>query len=121
MKFGKVWGITELIAECAALEFHRLEIRTGGYCSKHRHATKWNGFFLESGRLLIRTWNGELEDVTVLTAGQFSSVAPGYFHQFEALEDCVAFELYWSQYASDDIERVSVGGVRNPSEVTTNG
>jgi quercetin dioxygenase-like cupin family protein len=112
VKSGKVWGNTELVAETPAFEFHRLEINAGGYCSKHRHTGKWNGFHVESGSLLIREWNGDKVDETTLTAGQYAQVQPGRFHQFEALTDCVAFELYWAQYESGDIERENLGGMR---------
>ena len=31
------------------------------------------------------------------------------FHQFEGLEDGVAFELYWAEFDHNDIQRESVG------------
>jgi quercetin dioxygenase-like cupin family protein len=112
VKSGKVWGTTEQIAATPAFEFHRIEIKTGGYCSKHRHQGKWNGFYLESGKLLIRTWKGENEDATTLQPGDYTQVQPGLYHQFEALENCVAYELYWAQYEASDIDRQNLGGVR---------
>lgn len=113
MKAGKVWGITELLTANTAFEYHRIQIKAGGYCSRHKHQTKWNGFHLESGKLLIRTWNDDgSTDETVLEKGQYTAVAPGIAHQFEALEDCLAFELYWAQYNSEDIQRETVGGLK---------
>jgi quercetin dioxygenase-like cupin family protein len=111
---GKVWGSTELIETNSSLEFHRVEIVKGGTCSKHRHNSKWNGFYVESGTLIIRVWksNYDLIDETVLSAGQYTKVIPGEFHQFEALEDTVAFELYWAAFDPNDIERESVGCVK---------
>ena len=85
---GKVWGNTELIEANAALEFHRIEARKGGVCSKHKH---------------------ELIDETVLTAGMWTKVKPGVYHQFEVVEDCVAFELYWAEFNHNDIVRETVG------------
>ena len=41
---GKIWGETELIEANNALEFHRIEMRTGGVCSKHKHEFTWKGF-----------------------------------------------------------------------------
>ena len=35
-----------------------------------------------------------LVDEIVLTAEQYTKVSPGEYHQFKALEDTVAFELY---------------------------
>lgn len=110
---GKIWGTTELITANGAFEFHRIEAKKGGYCSKHRHQTKYNGFYVVSGKLIVRTWKDSgIEDVTELTAGQYMEVRPGLLHQFEAAEDTVAFEQYWAQYARDDIQRESYGGTR---------
>ena len=108
---GKIWGQTELIHANGVLEFHRIEAKKGGVCSKHKHKYKWNGFFVESGKLLIRVWKNDykLTDETILNAGDFTQIKPGEFHQFEALEDSIAFELYWAEFDHDDIERQSVG------------
>lgn len=110
-KFGKVWGTTQAIKANSSLEFHRIEVKKGGVCSKHKHRYKWNGFFVESGKLEIRVWknNYDLIDHTVISAGEFTEVEPNEYHQFEALEDTVAFELYWAEFNHDDIERESVG------------
>lgn len=108
---GKIWGSTELIHANGVLEFHRIEVEAGGTCSKHKHKYKWNGFYVESGRLLVRVWKNDydLVDETVLTAGSFTQVKPGEYHQFEALDDTVAFELYWAEFDHNDIERETVG------------
>lgn len=111
---GKVWGQTELLEANGVLEFHRIEAVKGGTCSKHRHQYKWNGFYVEKGSLLIRVWknNYDLVDETVLTDGMYTKVKPGEFHQFEALADTVAFELYWAEFDHEDIERESVGSIK---------
>lgn len=111
IKAGKCWGKTQQLIANPQLEFHRIEVNRGGVCSKHRHIHKINGFFVESGKLLIRVWknNYDLVDETILGAGDFTQVEPGEYHQFECLEDCVAFELYWSEFNHDDIERENVG------------
>ena len=44
-----------------------------------------------------------------LGPGDFNAVEPGYYHQFEALEDGLAFELYWAEFNHDDIERETFG------------
>lgn len=111
---GKVWGKTELIEANSSLEFHRIEIKAGGTCSKHKHKYKWNGFFVESGKLSIRVWknNYDLVDETIISAGQYTRVSPGEYHQFEALEDTVAFELYWANFDHEDIERETIGYIK---------
>ena len=108
---GKVWGETELIEANNALEFHRIEMRTGGVCSKHKHEFKWNGFYVESGSMLVRVWQNDydLVDETILTAGCYTKVKPGLYHQFECLKAGVAFELYWAEFNHNDIVRETVG------------
>ena len=111
MKAGKIWGKTELIHANGVLEFHRIEFKAGYKCSEHKHKYKWNGFFVESGKLLIRAWKNDydLTDETILGPGDFTQIKPGELHQFEALEDSVAFELYWAEFDHNDIERDTVG------------
>ena len=111
-KAGKIWGQTELIHANGVLEFHRIEYRAGYKCSEHWHKTKWNGFFVESGRMLVRVWQDDQDDLvdeTILEAGDFTQVKPGKVHQFEGLEDGVAFELYWAEFDHNDIERRTIG------------
>lgn len=111
MKQGKVWGVTELLEANGVLEFHRIEARAGGVCNKHKHKYKRNGFFVESDAMIIRVWKNsyDLVDEPVLEAGQYTKVALGEYHQFEAVTDCVAFELYWAEFDHDDIERETIG------------
>lgn len=113
MKAGKVWGDTSLLEANGVLEFHRIEVKAGGTCSKHLHKHKWNGFFVESGCLEIRVWknNYDLVDVTVLNPGDWTKVEPGEYHQFFARENTVAFELYWAEFDHDDIQRETVGSI----------
>ena len=108
---GKVWGTTELVERNGVLEFHRIVTKAGGVCSKHLHEYKWNGFFVESGSLLIRVWQKDYDlcDETVLKAGDYTKVKPGLLHQFESLEDTIAYELYWAEFPEKDIKRDTVG------------
>ena len=112
MKAGKVWGVTELLEANGVLEFHRIEAKAGGVCSKHKHKYKWNGFFVESGKLKVRVWKNTVIDETILTAGQYTKVKPGEYHQFEALENTVAFEIYWAELNHEDIQRETVGYIK---------
>ena len=112
MKAGKIWGQTELVHKNGVLEFHRIEFKAGAKCSEHKHKFKWNGFFVESGKMLVRVWQDDQEglvDETILLPGDFMQVKPGKVHQFEGLEDGVAFELYWAEFNHDDIVRRTVG------------
>jgi len=111
MKQGKVWGSTELLEANCSLEYHRLVINKGGVCSKHKHEFKWNGFFVETGALIIRVWQNdyELVDETILAPGDYTKIKPGVYHQFEAVERTIAYELYWSEFNHNDIIRETVG------------
>lgn len=119
MRSGKVWGTTELIEANGALEFHRLEMIEGGVCSKHLHEFKWNGFFVESGKLIVRVWQKDydLVDETIIGPGGYTRVKPGLYHQFECLEAGVAYELYWAEFNHSDIKRETVGFVSKDEPV----
>lgn len=112
---GKVWGTTELIFKNPVLEFHRINVKAGYKCSLHKHEHKWNGFYVVSGTLEIHVQKNDyaLTDVTVLKAGDFTTVKPGEYHQFVCTADCHAFELYWPELLSTDIKRKDHGGKKN--------
>lgn len=112
---GKVWGETECLFFKNNVEIHRIEVKKGGFCSNHKHEHKYNAFFVESGKLKISIdkHDYDLVDETVITAKQMSVVPPGEFHKFEALEDTVAYEIYWVELLSKDIVRKDHGGVEN--------
>jgi mannose-6-phosphate isomerase-like protein (cupin superfamily) len=111
MKEGKIWGQTQLIHANGLFEFHRIEYKAGFKCSEHHHKYKWNGFFVESGKLLVRVWQNDDGpiDETILLPGDFTQISPGKIHQFEGLESGVAFELYWAEFKHDDIIRRTIG------------
>jgi quercetin dioxygenase-like cupin family protein len=115
MKAGKIWGQTELIHANGVLEFHKIDFLKGGVCSKHKHAYKWNGFYVVSGKMKVKVWQQDynLIDETILEAGDFTRVKPGLYHSFEGLEDGEAFELYWAEFNHDDIIRESVGHLKD--------
>ena len=118
-KAGKIWGSTELIHANGVLEFHRIDFKAGGVCSKHKHQFKWNGFYVVSGRMKIRVWQKDYDliDETILGPGDFTRVKPGLMHSFEGMEDGVAFELYWAEFNHDDIQRETVGHFKSGNVV----
>lgn len=109
---GKIWGDTRLIFSRNNVEIHRISIKKGFHCSVHKHERKFNGFFLESGRLIIKTWKADYDlcDETVLNPMEYVEVSPGEFHQFFAEDDCVCYEIYFTYLDPSDIHRQSVGG-----------
>jgi len=112
MRAGKVWGTTEEVEKNTSMEFHRLEFKSGYVCSEHLHETKWNGFFVESGEMIVRVWQNDRPDEpdeTRLLAGDYMKVPPSTWHQFEGVISGIAFEVYWSEFNGDDIIRRTTG------------
>jgi mannose-6-phosphate isomerase-like protein (cupin superfamily) len=118
-KAGKIWGSTELIHANGVLEFHRIDFKEGGVCSKHKHEFKWNGFYVVNGKMKIKVWQKDYDliDETVLGPGDFTRVKPGLLHSFEGMEDGVAFDLYWAEFNHDDIQRETVGHFKSGNVV----
>ena len=112
-RHGKVWGHTVKLVDTPFCEVHRLVANKGGVCSKHLHKHKYNTFYIEQGRMLIRVWKNDYDlcDETILEKGQQITVPPGELHQFEALEDeTICFEIYFPfPIGPKDIERETVG------------
>jgi quercetin dioxygenase-like cupin family protein len=107
---GKVWGKTAEIFANASFEMHRITIQPGHKCSRHRHDTKFNGFFVEFGALEIIVWQPTgAVDKTMLRQGESLIVPPGVVHQFVAHEHAVVFETYWTELKRDDIYRFETG------------
>lgn len=111
---GKVWGTTQLAFAWNGVEAHSIFVKRGGYCSRHSHKNKWNRFVVLSGRLAIRLYHdGQTPDETIIGNGQVSDVSPEVMHEFEALEDTMAMELYWTVLDAGDIDRHgTVGGMK---------
>lgn len=59
-----------------------------------------------------------LIDETVITNGEMTIVKPGEFHKFEALEDTVAYEIYWTELDQSDIIRKDCGGNHNNASIS---
>jgi quercetin dioxygenase-like cupin family protein len=107
---GKVWGCTTQLHANSAFELHRIEVRAGHRCSKHRHSTKFNAFYVTTGLLRVTVWQPTgTVDVTDLRPGESMVVPPGVFHQFEALTRTDALEWYWTELRANDIERETTG------------
>tara|TARA_B100000959_G_C14926859_1_gene601869 strand:- start:406 stop:750 length:345 start_codon:yes stop_codon:yes gene_type:complete len=109
---GKVWGNTQPLFCKNNVEIHRIETREGGYCSKHKHEHKYNAFYVESGKLKITAWKNDydLVDETIVSTNQITTCPPQEYHMFEALEDTVAYEIYWVELSENDIQRENCGG-----------
>jgi mannose-6-phosphate isomerase-like protein (cupin superfamily) len=105
MKQGKIWGHTEDIFTKNNVSIHRIYIKKDSCCSKHYHDNKHNMFFVEDGTLLIRHWQNDynLIDETILKTGESCCIPPKHYHQFVALTDVVAYEIYYVELNDKDI------------------
>ena len=108
---GKVWGRTAAIVVTPTFELHRLVIHAGHRCSKHRHQSKFNGLYVESGVIEVTVWQPEgTTDVTEVKTGESIIIPPGVFHQFRGVQlSSVVFETYWTELSRNDIIREDVG------------
>lgn len=65
------------------------------------------------GRLFIDVAKNDykLTDVTELQPGEWMTVRPGEYHKFRTgVIGCVAFEIYYPEPLSEDIQRKGHGG-----------
>lgn len=108
---GKVWGSTTPVLITPFIEIHRLVIKPWSRCSMHKHNRKWNAFITIDGELYIDVEKSYgLTDTTVLHCGEICTVSPGEYHQFRTgAKICEAFEIYYSDVLSEDIERRNQG------------
>ncbi len=110
---GKIWGETSKLFSKNNVEINRITCHKDAFCSKHKHVSKYNMFFVERGVLEINIWKNDYDliDKTVLREHQNCIVDPGEYHLFKCLEEgTVAFEIYWVEINEKDIERENVGG-----------
>lgn len=110
-KSGKIWGSTQLLFNKNNVEIHRIEINQNTRCSKHKHDHKYNMFFVESGKILVKEWKNEYDliDETILDSGQMCVVSPGTYHEFHGLENSIVYEIYFVELNSNDIIRENTG------------
>ena len=110
--------MTEVLLVTPVVEFHKIIVKAGYRCSKHKHEHKWNEFYVGKGRLDIVVFKKDygLTDTTTLAAGDFTTVRPGEYHYFLAAEDTLAFEVYYPELLSEDIIRENVGAAVEGAE-----
>lgn len=106
-KFGKIWGFSSNIFLNEFVQIDRIEILKEQSCSKHLHEHKYNMFFVESGKILVHKWENNTKNTIVLNAKDSTIIQPNIYHQFEALEDSIVYEIYYIKLNNDDIIRDS--------------
>jgi len=111
MIYGKIWGQTQLIFSINNVEIHRIEGKTGGVSSLHKHISKHSMIFVESGivKISIKKNDYDLIDETILRQGQCTTIEPTELHKFEIIEDAICYEIYWVTLDPLDIIREDCG------------
>lgn len=110
-KTPKRWGTTEAIHNEPGFSIHRIEFNEGYECSVHHHEVMHNGFYIESGEMVIHMQDYEGRWTTEhLKAGDKFVVRRGTVHKFEGRKSGVAFEYYWTDMPGFDIVRQTEGG-----------
>lgn len=113
-----MWGETEVVLATPTCEVHRLSVLPHAQCSLHRHAARWNAFYVLEGEVTIEVVQRAyaLTDETVLREGDSATVAPGLLHRFRTGESGARLlEVYYpAALGAEDIERTDAGK-RNPS------
>ena len=107
---GKIWGITRPLLQTGAIEIHRITVEEGGFCSKHKHQSKQNAFYVLSGKLEVSRWKNGMVDKTTLHQNEMCIVPAGEYHLFSATEKTEVLEIYWSELNHEDIARETSGG-----------
>ena len=114
----KAWGLSREIFREERIEMIRIDVRPGGFSSRHKHLAKHNGFLVVSGRLTVTCFDEDLPAEGILSAGDDLFVVPaGVEHGFFAGEGpVVAYEIYLAAGEAPvdplDIQRRDVGGIR---------
>lgn len=109
----KPWGTTETLYRDGRLEFDRITVNPGGFCSRHFHQYKSNAFWVQDGVLAIYIAG---RDTVYAGAGtDVVTVPAGCIHQFVAMSYVEAVELYRATpdhaIQAGDIHRFSESGV----------
>ena len=103
----KTWGTKTNTFQNDLCEISILDLKPNQRCSYHRHATKFNEFYVIRGELFIKTeWGTER-----VGEGQVFTTRPGEWHEFQTHKTpCLVQEAMFVRYSAEDIERKTLGG-----------
>ncbi len=103
----KTWGQRYKLFENDLNEVCYLNLDPNERCSWHKHEHKKNFFFVIDGELTVKTQWGEVD----LTQGEFFTVNPGDFHEFQTHEHRTRIiEVAYVSLDPSDIQREKLGG-----------
>jgi mannose-6-phosphate isomerase-like protein (cupin superfamily) len=107
----KGWGFEKWIVNCEEYCGKILYLVKGKKCSWHFHKLKDEVFYIQSGKIILRYYDGDdiaLADEVILSRGDKFHVYRGLRHQMEALEDTELFE-FSTQHFDEDSYRIING------------
>jgi mannose-6-phosphate isomerase-like protein (cupin superfamily) len=114
LKLEKTWGQVEHIFSSPFAALSVLDVKAGGYSSRHYHQHRVNRFYVKSGAIDVVQYDksGNREVVRrTLRAGDLADVGPNIVHRFEVKEPGIVIEFYFpADLREDDIVRLDVGG-----------
>ena len=103
----KTWGDKWNIFQNDLCEVSVLYLKPNERCSWHSHTSKYNLFFVISGKLVIKVDEYE----TTVLPGQILTTKPFEMHEFQTRSlDTICIEVMYTQYDPEDIDRKDVGG-----------
>ena len=100
----KGWGFEKWIVNCEKYCGKLLYFVKGMRCSWHYHKLKDEVFYVQSGKILLKTSDDDdlhIAKETILTPGDNFHVYVGLRHQMIALEDTELFEFSTQHFDSD--------------------
>lgn len=111
--FEKPWGNFQRIFQSDSCHVDRCEIQLGGLSSHgnwHRHNYKFNKIYVESGQLILWCESKKNKHKWILgddCESRSVTIYPNNRHRFEAITDCIVWEVYWSICNTQDLHRYS--------------
>ena len=106
----KSWGEKWNLFQNDLCEVSILMLQPNQRCSWHKHAAKFNQFFVIEGTLFIKTETGVAE----VRENQIFTTRPDEYHEFQTHDDpAVIQEIMYVKYDPEDIQRETIGGPLN--------
>jgi len=110
----KAWGSVKHAFSLGQCAVSVLDVKAGGYSSRHYHRARVNRFLVVSGAIEVVEYDptGRYEiRRRRLEADDVADVDAGTVHRFEVKQPGVVVEIYYpADVKQDDIERLDVGG-----------
>jgi mannose-6-phosphate isomerase-like protein (cupin superfamily) len=106
----KSWGEKWNLFQNDLCEVSILVLQPNQRCSWHKHAAKYNQFFVIEGTIFVKTETGVAE----VRENQIFTTRPDEYHEFQTHDDpAVIQEIMYVQYDPEDIQRETIGGPLN--------